>query len=243
MLLRRCLYVEDCLLDGRTDAPGTVASLIALEEKLRRSVFIGILGRGDAGFELLRLRLWPRTRAIFGGSASPGDCGKAGTASDREVLCTPSPREGMGGEFLALLRDSLPCVCRTESRVAANRTPSVDFRFSSTGFSGKRGICGGPRPDCARKDNAVSHRKCRSRLGAVNFNARSGVKIRIDLSHGVSVVPDLGSGVSSLTSSTDLIVTAVQVSIQSYSGRHRTHACARFSRVKRCQSLVALNST
>lgn len=62
------------------------------------------------------------------------------------------------------------------------------------------GICGIRLGNCAsraRNVRAVIHRLCRSSVVAVNFRARSGVKIRMDRPHAVANSGFLDSGVGS----------------------------------------------
>ena len=67
--------------------------------------------------------------------------------------------------------------------------------------------CWGWRPESAKKERAVIQRLCRSRVVAVNFRARTLVKIRIDRFTADPSSGFFGSGVLSSTSSTDWIVT------------------------------------
>ena len=74
------------------------------------------------------------------------------------------------------------------------------------------GICGIRLGNCASRAKnvrAVIHRPWRSSVVAVNFSARSGVKIKIDRPHAVASSGFFGSGVRSCTSSTDWMATAV----------------------------------
>lgn len=66
--------------------------------------------------------------------------------------------------------------------------------------------------ECPRNDSAVIHKPWRSLFVAVNLSALVGVRIRIDRLNTVPKPAPFGTGVSSLTSSTDCIVTAVIVS-------------------------------
>ena len=65
------------------------------------------------------------------------------------------------------------------------------------GRKGIGGIWDGRRPDCARKDKAVIHNPCRSADTAVNFRARAGVRIRIDLLYAERSSGFFGSGILS----------------------------------------------
>ena len=134
------------------------------------------------------------------------------------LYCVPSVvndrRPPLGLPFLAM---------RMLSRIGLRR--SEPAREGGAGGCGKRCSCSGgaggkafrsftDNGEWERKDSAVSQTKCRSCDVAVNFRARWGVRIKMErLKCTVPVGREpLGMGLSSLTSSTDLMITDAVVS-------------------------------
>lgn len=108
----------------------------------------------------------------------------------------------------------LPFAKFTESRTFDLPKAGDPYRFAPADFwycSGIGGTCGSCESctwsDSAKKDRAFIQSEWRSALTAVNFSARDGVRIRIDLWKADVSSGRLGNAVSSATSITDWIFT------------------------------------